>query len=387
MRNRKHHGIALITAIWILALLLILVGGLAAMVHSESKIAENFGQLTHARWAAVAGIRRAEVEVLRVAAQPATALGDGELTLTSQQEETNLDHASYTVVIADEAGKLNLNSASPEVLGKFFPPEVADPILDWRDTDNTPRPQGAEDDYYTGLAAPYHCKNKPFDTVDELLLVKGVTPELLAAPIVADGHPLRALLTVYSHDRNVDAHLQPRINIATASKDDLARQLGDVFTAEEITAIIQQRTTKAFTSPADLLEVPKLSREKVGKAYDRLTTTTAKERPGLLNINTAPAELLAGLPGMDDAAARAIVAQRTDQGPFTDVGELLTISAVTNTTFQQVADLLTTRSTTFCLHATGQAGDGITRTVTSVVQVETDAQQQSVLRTLYWRER
>ena len=41
------------------------------------------------------------------------------------------------------------------------------------------RAQGAEDDYYMSLPEPYHCKNAHFDSVDELLLVKGVTPQLL----------------------------------------------------------------------------------------------------------------------------------------------------------------------------------------------------------------
>ena len=58
-------------------------------------------------------------------------------------------------------------------------PDVADAIVDWLDMDSSPRPYGAEDDYYTALSPPYHCKNGPLDSLEELLLVRGVTPELL----------------------------------------------------------------------------------------------------------------------------------------------------------------------------------------------------------------
>lgn len=57
--------------------------------------------------------------------------------------------------------------------------EIADAILDWIDADDEPREFGAEIDYYSTLVPPYAPKNGPLDTVEELLLVTGVTPELL----------------------------------------------------------------------------------------------------------------------------------------------------------------------------------------------------------------
>ena len=42
----------------------------------------------------------------------------------------------------------------------------------------TPRPAGAESDYYQGLNPPYYAKNAPIDDIQELLLIKGVTPEM-----------------------------------------------------------------------------------------------------------------------------------------------------------------------------------------------------------------
>jgi DNA uptake protein ComE-like DNA-binding protein len=57
--------------------------------------------------------------------------------------------------------------------------DIADAILDWMDPDDTPRQYGAERDYYSSLTPSYAPKNGPLESVEELLLVRGVTPQLL----------------------------------------------------------------------------------------------------------------------------------------------------------------------------------------------------------------
>ncbi|HUY32908.1 MAG TPA: hypothetical protein VMV69_09015 [Pirellulales bacterium] len=57
--------------------------------------------------------------------------------------------------------------------------EIADAILDWLDADDDQRPYGAERSYYVGQSPAYAPKNGPFASVEELLLVRGVTPQLL----------------------------------------------------------------------------------------------------------------------------------------------------------------------------------------------------------------
>src|SRR5262249_53922552 len=56
---------------------------------------------------------------------------------------------------------------------------TAECILDWLDTDEESRENGAENDYYTSLSPGYACKNGPLDTIEELLKVRYVTPQLL----------------------------------------------------------------------------------------------------------------------------------------------------------------------------------------------------------------
>src|SRR5262249_47632191 len=92
--------------------------------------------------------------------------------------------------LTDEAGKWNINAlmaldSSGKVLHDALMklPDMTDDIawsiVDWVDPDEEPNPGGAESEYYAGLSTPYQCKNAPLDTIEELLLVKGVTPSLL----------------------------------------------------------------------------------------------------------------------------------------------------------------------------------------------------------------
>ncbi len=94
--------------------------------------------------------------------------------------------------ITDESARLNLNQATGEqlvaLIQAVFPEdqginarEIVAAILDWRDKDSAPSGEtgDTEGDFYRDLEKPYRVKNGPFDTVEELLLVKGVTGYLL----------------------------------------------------------------------------------------------------------------------------------------------------------------------------------------------------------------
>ena len=65
----------------------------------------------------------------------------------------------YDYGLTDEAGKVNLNSASEEMLLRLpgMTAELAASIIDWRDEDSEISPGGAEDEYYLLLSEPYNC--------------------------------------------------------------------------------------------------------------------------------------------------------------------------------------------------------------------------------------
>lgn len=58
--------------------------------------------------------------------------------------------------------------------------QIVDAIIDWVDENNDISGMGAESSYYASLPIPYTAKNEPFDCIEELLMVKGVTKELFA---------------------------------------------------------------------------------------------------------------------------------------------------------------------------------------------------------------
>ncbi|QDV53135.1 type II secretion system minor pseudopilin [Gimesia fumaroli] len=102
--------------------------------------------------------------------------------------------------LMNESGKLNLNILANEEVEvsldleediefdsaidrlMYIPnmtEDIAAAILDWIDEDDETRSFGAESDYYETLESPYFAKNGPLESLDELLLVRDVTPELL----------------------------------------------------------------------------------------------------------------------------------------------------------------------------------------------------------------
>jgi type II secretory pathway component PulK len=135
--------------------------------------------------------------------------------------------------VIDEGGKLNVNSMiAMDATGQLLhdalmklpnmTEDVADAIVDWVDADEDARASGAESAYYQSLPGAYKSKNGPLNSLDELLLVKGVTPSLLYGGDAnrngtqdqgeADGtRGWSDYLTVYGRELNVDTTGTARI--------------------------------------------------------------------------------------------------------------------------------------------------------------------------------
>jgi type II secretory pathway component PulK len=173
----------------------------------------------------------------------------------------------YRFGVIDESGKINLNAllqidssgnAGSQMLMLLpnMTQDVANSILDWMDTDDTPRQDGAENDYYSTQSPPYQCKNGPFDSLEELLLVKGVTPQLLFGndrnrngvldPGEDDGsgqvdRGWSAYLTVYSREANVDSNGNPRIFLNDTDLNELNTALNTAVGQDLANFIIAYR--------------------------------------------------------------------------------------------------------------------------------------------------
>ncbi len=163
----------------------------------------------------------------------------------------------------DEGGKLNINSmiqldqtgeALYNALMKLpnMSPDVADAIVDWVDADEVKRPAGAENGEYGSLPSPYKAKNGPLNSLDELLLVQGVTPEMLYGGdtnrngVFDDGEPgtdrgWSDYLTVYGRELNVDRDGTVRTYLNIPDLTVLGQQLTNSVGEELATYILACR--------------------------------------------------------------------------------------------------------------------------------------------------
>lgn len=107
--------------------------------------------------------------------------------------ELPLENGFLKIRITDENAKINLSVLANEATDKsvyysitqrFFlnmglPMDLADTLIDWVDVDDARFPYGAESaDYYITLPSPYKAKNAEMDSIQEMLLVKLITPEI-----------------------------------------------------------------------------------------------------------------------------------------------------------------------------------------------------------------
>lgn len=175
-RGSKQRGIALILVLWLLVLLAAVLGGFARSARIESLQSHQLRDALIARQAARAGV---EYAVLRMS-YPDNArrwVPDG------RKYDFSLGDAKLDIRVQDESGKVDLNSASPDLLARLLLAlGVSDPrahdlaaaIVDYRDPDDLVGVGGAEARDYDLAGLPYGPKNKPFESVAELQRVLGM---------------------------------------------------------------------------------------------------------------------------------------------------------------------------------------------------------------------
>ncbi len=199
--------------------------------------------------------------------------------------------------VMDESAKLNINSLMQldqtgqvlhDALMKLpnMTEDVADAIVDWVDMDDTSRAAGAESAYYSGLSPPYRAKNGPINSIDELLLVRGVTPQLLFGNDrnrngkmdagENDGNDFNRgwseFLTIYGREVDTDLNGNPRINLNDTNLDaaTLSAQLTAAVGQEMSDYILAGRLFGTASS------TPASSVVYTSVATSKATTTTSK---------------------------------------------------------------------------------------------------------------
>ncbi|WP_163338233.1 type II secretion system minor pseudopilin GspK [Desulfopila sp. IMCC35008] len=100
-----------------------------------------------------------------------------------------------------------LLSGTFELEGEEMARDIVDALVDWLDEDDRESDFGAESGYYRSLNEPYSCRNGAVATIEELLLVKGITPELLMGE--GDNKGLADFVTVFGNDGTININTAP----------------------------------------------------------------------------------------------------------------------------------------------------------------------------------
>lgn len=195
----NREGMALLTVLLLVAVMSVVAVVVLDDVRFSVRRTANAETQAQAQWYASGAEALARRQIARlVAAEPArTPL---QPDWNGRRLEFPIEDGAITAVITDGQACFNLNSvvegvgedlvARPLGMVQFLAlgravgaPEsrmraVADALADWLDADTVPRPLGAEDGAYAGLAAPYRTSGVMLAEVSELRAVKGVDDDL-----------------------------------------------------------------------------------------------------------------------------------------------------------------------------------------------------------------
>ncbi|MFO0773589.1 MAG: type II secretion system minor pseudopilin GspK [Nitrospiraceae bacterium] len=272
-KKPDERGIALILALLILTILVALILDFDAEARRELRDATAFRDGLKASILARAGIQAARA-VLRQDSQMEAKLQvhfDGPTDIwTFPLKDFPIGDGFVTATVEDERAKLNLNvlanmpdpqSRLPTMLRykRLFEmiqvdPRLVDAIVDWVDPDDTPQADGAESGYYQTLRPAYRAANAPLQSLEELLLVKGMTPEALAR--------IKKYVTVFPSQGD------SKVNLNTA--DPLVMRALDPRISQSIAGeIVQGRPFKQMQDLDKLTSFEPIAKElRLTQAYD-----------------------------------------------------------------------------------------------------------------------
>lgn len=323
--GKPAGGIAMIIVMLVIFVLGVMAGGFAYTMKVEMKLAKNHNHETELEWLGRSGVELARyilAQEMVAPNQPFDALNQkwaGGLSSTNEaiadipMDNYQLGDGSFSLKIIDMERKININTADPVILRRAMDvigvdstdaSAIVDSIQDWRDPDERKLMNGAESDFYRATPnegfVPHYSKNAPFDDIRELLMVRGVTPLIFWGP-GGDGMEMK--------------------------------------TAE-------QNSRRIFSSSGQ-------SPQHVGLVD--LFNVLGRQ----LNVNTASAIALQGIPPIDENVAQAIIQLRAgpdgvdgteDDTPLRNPGDLVNVSGIGRGLAPQILRYFTVRSTTFEVH-------------------------------------
>ena len=285
----NQRGIALLLVLFVTMLLIILAAEFAYTTRMEISVAGNFKEDIEGYYYGLAGMQYAMTEIL--GKYDDTYLGPGgqvgffrswlhdspegsnrndkgeivEWPAIPNREKIPIGSGGFDYIISDEEGRLNINYLTSnartgsknnrQIFRELLvatgvedgePADIiADSIMDWTDRNDLHRLNGAETEWYEknyekqGFSEPYECKNGRIDTLDELLMIQGMTPAILygSDSMYANSSEddtqytgIAPYITVYGYSRRVNTQTAPPLLLKILDPDnvdDLLEQRAD----------------------------------------------------------------------------------------------------------------------------------------------------------------
>lgn len=348
---RRANGSLLIIVLWIAFGLVAITLYFAHAMNQELRASDNRSAAVAANQA-IDGAARYLSNILATVAYPgempapmdfaceAVPVGDATFWLIGRDTndwETTVAQPVFGLV--DEASKINLNAPwlTAEMI-QYLPgmtPQIAGAIMDWRDANTSISTDGAEDETYSKLTTAYKAKNAPFESVEELRLVAGMTAEILygedanlngildanendaddSAPNDnRDGRldpGLMEYFTVYSYEPMTGTNINTQADVRAMLETLLGqRRAGDIIT--------QLRSTGGSGGPPQGNNYPYVgsvlefylrggfTEDEFAQVAEYLSPTTNM----LVNVNTASQPVLECIPGIGVDYAATLISYR-----------------------------------------------------------------------------
>ncbi len=293
----RNNGFILFTVLMIIVLLTALLVRFNYASRGNLRSVNNFTRQIQALNCARAGLN---IAMATVSKNSDPASNQSLNSMIGQKQIYDVNPGKCTVEIFPENGKLNINALKDkngrinrrqvdqflrliDLLNsnnhgdKRISYSLAPAIIDWTDPDNEITQldfvgrdnRGAESNYYQNLSQKQNCPNRPLETIDELLQVKGITAELLYRNITPDNinNSLTNLLTVYGDDK-IDINSAPPTVIQSVS---------ELITSETAKSIIQYRQRNPFSSLSELNNISSLPTDIINALIRSSTTQPARQ--------------------------------------------------------------------------------------------------------------
>jgi general secretion pathway protein K len=215
-KMRGQRGVAMIVVLWMIMVMMTLAASLVYATRTESSMVDYARRTANARAIADAAAHYAVMQLYLPVKERDLSLGGSPLLW-------EYEGAKVEIRVVGENGLIDINFANRALLGKVLEQagldekaadQMLDVLEDFRDVDDLKRLNGAEDKDYESEGLAFGAKDAPFERIEELQQVLGMTPQLYEA--------LTRYFTVNSGGAGINPMLAPRQTLMMLADGDAA---------------------------------------------------------------------------------------------------------------------------------------------------------------------